>query len=141
MSEFGIQNLFNPVAPKEGRMSGPQATGVGLPPEARWRSKTCEGGVEGVSPEVAISKEGGERDTKYPQPGEKGKEMERCQRKLAAPPKVPSCHTQGHSPLYSLSDSSTACYPCLLRSRGILEVPNHGDFPEGSSSLFCIWAL
>ena len=24
MSEFGIQNLFNPVAPKEGRMSGPQ---------------------------------------------------------------------------------------------------------------------
>lgn len=24
MSEFGIQNLFNPVVPKEGRMSGPQ---------------------------------------------------------------------------------------------------------------------
>lgn len=59
---------------------------MGLPPEARWRSKTRDGGIEGVSSEVVISKEGGERDTKYPQPGEKGKETERCQRKLAAPP-------------------------------------------------------
>lgn len=78
MSEFRIQNLFNPVAPKEGRMGRMSGHRVGrrggAAPEARWKSDP---------------KEGGEGDTKYPQPGEKEKETKRCKRKLAAPPQGP----------------------------------------------------
>lgn len=144
MSEFGIQNLFNPVAPKEGRMSRMSGHRVGRRVglhQRRGGNLTREGGVEGVSPEVAVPKEGGEGDTKYPQPGEKGKETERCKRKLAAPPQGPQLpHPRSQPPLqFKCYQHSLLSLPAKIQ--GILEVPNHGDFLEGSSSLFYIWAL
>lgn len=139
MSEFGIQNLFNPVAPKEGRMSGPQGWGCHQRLGGDLRPVRVE--LRESPQKLPFPKKVGRGIPSILNQGRRERRWRDAKGNWLPPPKVPSCHTQGHSPLYSLSDSSTACYPCLLRSRGILEVPNHGDFPEGSSSLFCIWAL
>lgn len=85
---------------------------MGLPPEARWRSKTHDGGAEGASPQRCHPQE-----REGYQVREEGKGREQRQKGAGCFPTVPSCSTHPHSKPSLISAAASEQRPHLPRAR------------------------